>query len=460
MNHIATLVFICGIAGLFFLDRERGVRTSMALWLPFAWLLIAASRPVSVWLNMAPESSPDAYLEGSPIDRNIYLLILCCGAIVLLRRRRAVIRLLRQNAPLLIFIAYCGISIGWSDFPAVAFKRWIKSLGDVVMVLIVLTEVNRTAAIRRVLTRVAFVFVPLSVLFIKYYPDLGRAYGRWEGTAFYVGMAADKNMLGKACLAFGLACSWAFIQELAGDRRRKVLAVHGVVLAMVFWLFSMATSVTSMVCFFLASSLMALITFMRFARRRTMIHIMVATMIGVCASVLFLNVGGDMLYAMGRNPTLTGRTELWQRLVTMPVNSFLGTGFESFWLGDRLERLWAIYWWHPNESHNGYLELFLNLGWVGIALLLVLILTGYRNVLKHLLFEPEAGRLRLAYFVVGLAYNFTEAAIRTMDPVWIVFVLSVIALPQLQSKEAAEHGRELPHSRHRSREEHLAGVSG
>jgi hypothetical protein len=37
-----------------------------------------------------------------------------------------------------IFFVYCFLAIFWSDFPFVAFKRWIKVLGQPIMALIVL----------------------------------------------------------------------------------------------------------------------------------------------------------------------------------------------------------------------------------------------------------------------------------------------------------------------------------
>jgi len=47
-----------------------------------------------------------------------------------------------KNAPLVVFFLYCAASVFWSDFPIVAFKRWTKVLGNVVMVLVVLTEAD------------------------------------------------------------------------------------------------------------------------------------------------------------------------------------------------------------------------------------------------------------------------------------------------------------------------------
>jgi O-antigen ligase len=157
---------------------------------------------------------------------------------------------------------------------------------------------------------------------------------------------------------------------------------------------------------------------------------MVAGSVAFCFFALFLDLGSFLLEALGRNPTLTGRTDLWETLRGMAVNPILGAGFESFWLGARLEKLWSIYWWHPNESHNGYLEMYLNLGWAGVAFLAGLMMIGYRNIIKQLGEGSETAPLWLALFFVGVAYNFTEAAIRTLSPVWIFFMLAIMVLPK------------------------------
>ena len=69
--------------------------------------------------------------------------------------------------------------------------------------------------------------------------------------------------------------------------------------------------------------------------------------------------------------------------------------------------------------------MFLNLGWVGVALIGLLVVWGYRNVSVAFRRHPEAGRLGLAFLVVALAYNLTEAAFKMMHPVWIAFLLAV-----------------------------------
>ena len=66
---VASLVYACGIAGLFYLERDKSVRTSKALWLPVVYLWVVGSRPVSEWLGIAPAVGTNVQLDGSPVDR-------------------------------------------------------------------------------------------------------------------------------------------------------------------------------------------------------------------------------------------------------------------------------------------------------------------------------------------------------------------------------------------------------
>src|SRR4051794_14289491 len=135
MTQIATLIFVCGICAMLWLDRERKAKTSLGLWVPFVWVFIGASRPVSMWLGFAAADTPDQILDGSPADRNAFLIMLLIGLVVLVQRNARTQALLRKHPWLVAYFIYCGISVIWSDFPFVALKRWIKFVGDLVMVL-------------------------------------------------------------------------------------------------------------------------------------------------------------------------------------------------------------------------------------------------------------------------------------------------------------------------------------
>jgi O-antigen ligase len=186
---------------------------------------------------------------------------------------------------------------------------------------------------------------------------------------------------------------------------------------------------TALACFLMAATLMVTTSLRPFARKVWVVHVLVAVIVALSASALFLGAGAGLVKAIGKDPTLTGRTAVWDLVISLNHNFLFGTGFESFWLGPRLDKVWSVYWWHPNEAHNGYIEVFLNLGWMGLALLILLIITGYRNAIAAYRRDPDVGRIRLAYFVVAVVYNFTESAVRILHPVWLCFLLATIFVP-------------------------------
>ena len=80
--RIATFAFVCGIAFLFKLDRDRETRTSKALWVPVAWLSIAASRTLAQWLGIQPfRETSEELLEGSPLDALTFFALLAVGSL-------------------------------------------------------------------------------------------------------------------------------------------------------------------------------------------------------------------------------------------------------------------------------------------------------------------------------------------------------------------------------------------
>ena len=106
--------------------------------------------------------------------------------------------MLRKNPLLLVYFSFCLVSVLWSDFPFVTFKRWIKAIGDVQMVLVILAELDPFAALTRIMTRMGFVLFPFSILFIRFYPGLRvRPTNSW--TQEPVGVTQQKNELGIMC---------------------------------------------------------------------------------------------------------------------------------------------------------------------------------------------------------------------------------------------------------------------
>jgi exopolysaccharide production protein ExoQ len=418
---------------LFRINRDPNRRTSKALWIPVAWLLIIGSRSVSQWLGFAPADAEQAIVEGNPLDRLVYLGLLMAGVAVLLSRGRAVLALLRGNAVILLYFFYCGASVAWSDYPDVAFKRWIKALGDITMVLIVLSDPDWLTALKRVLTRAGFVLLPFSLVF-----DMFRQHSILNGAPHWIGLTLNKNTFGVDCLVFGLGSLWCFLEayELRPQSGRSgPLLAYGSMVLLALLLVWEANSMTSLSCLLMSGTVMVLTAK---PRTRMFIHAVVAAVLAVSFSALFLNVGSGLVENLGRDATLTGRTELWKQLVGMIVNPMFGAGFESFWLGQRLKTLWDTFPWRPNEAHNGYLEVLLNLGGIGVVILLYMMVRGYRTAVKAVVSHFRAGNLRLAFFVAAAAYSFTEAGFRQLDPIWIAALLAFTVICELPHEATAD----------------------
>jgi exopolysaccharide production protein ExoQ len=433
MNQlVATIVYCFGIIGLFVLNRDEKAETSKALWIPVIWLLITGSRAVSSWFHSGPTVAEyQFYQEGSPVDATIFGLLELAAVAVLWRRRWQVSRFLKSNWPILIFLVFCLVSTMWSDFPFIALKRWSKSIGDYAMILVVLTEKDPIAATKRFLCRVGFILIPLSILFIKYYPNIGRSYNPWTWEPMYGGVTTFKNLLGMITLVCALAALWCFLEVWRNrktPRRRYKLIALGTVLSMSIWIFRMADSATSLACFVLAGTVLLLSRQGWVIRNPRLIHLLVAGTVGISLLALFFDSSGAMVGTLGRNTTLTGRTMIWALVLSMVKQPIIGTGFESFWLGDRLQNVWAVEK-EIQEAHNGYIEMYLNLGWAGLILLSTMIVMGYRNVMSVYRRNPEMGSIKLAYLVAGLIYSLTEAGFRPLSPAWIAFLLAIIVIP-------------------------------
>jgi O-antigen ligase len=150
----------------------------------------------------------------------------------------------------------------------------------------------------------------------------------------------------------------------------------------------------------------------------------------VAAAELAFGISGNLSEALGRGSELSGRTELWTRLLKVQINPIFGTGFESFWLGERLQQMEGIFFFIPNEAHNGYLETYLTLGLIGVFLLVGLIVATFWKIRLELFRNFEWARYRLGFFAALVVYNWTEAAIKTYSPVWFVFYLIAMDYPR------------------------------
>lgn len=433
---LASLIYACGIIGLFCLDRDKTVRTSKALWLPVIYLWIVGSRPVSVWLGITPAAGTNIQLDGSPLDAAIFGVLLIAAIAVIVRRGQRALSFMTVNWPILIYFFYCLISVAWSYHPDVALKRWIKSIADLAMCLVIVTDPQPDAALKRLISRVGFLLLPVSVLLSKYYDNLGRAYTP-DGMPMNTGVTTNKNQLGVTVLVISLYTFWHVITLLRTrnrPHRGRHLLAQGALLAFGVALFVLANSQTSIACFILGCGLI-LVTALHTTRSRpAIVHVVCLLVLLTGGLTLIFGGEADVASAMGRDPNLTGRTDIWAALIQTAPNAIVGAGFENFWISPNVLKfrhtLEAKHFWDAdslNESHDGYLEVYLNLGLVGVALILWILISGYRQAVAAFRRNPSLGGLILAFIIPSVFYNLTEAGFRMLSPVWIFLLVAIVS---------------------------------
>ena len=439
---LALLLWLLMLLALLRFDPAKDKRTSAALWIPLTWLFILGTRLPSQWIGSQGSINAQALEEGNPLDRTIFfgLIVLCIG--VLLARSFNWGAFIGRNIFLVAFIAFALLSVAWSDFPLVAAKRWVRDLGSYLVILVVLTDPQPAEAVRTLLRRLCYLLIPLSVLLIKYFPETAKSYDPWSGVAQFVGATTSKNMLGVACLLGGIYLVWDTASRWSArkdPRNKKVLLLNAAFFAMLLWLLNLSNSATSKVCLALGS-MVVLVARSDWAKRHSTV-LKVAIPSAFCLYLILafgLDLNGQFASQVGRDPTLTDRTLIWNAVLSQHTNSLIGTGYETFWLGPRLDRVWAIAG-HVNEAHNGYLEIYLNLGYIGLGLLAGMLLAGYRKIGNTINSSVSLAPLNLAVWSVMLFYNITEAAFRS-GLMWIAVLLATmeVVAPGIATTPAAD----------------------
>ena len=415
------------------MDRHNSSGVSKAIWIPFTWMFLSGSRYVSQWFNLGvPGGSTDSILEGSPVDRIVFIILIIAGIVVLFRRRINWKEIFRKNVWIWLFFLFGAISLLWSDFPFVAFKRWIKALGNIVMVLVILSEHRPYHAFGIILRRLAFILLPLSVLFIKYYPDLGRAYHM--GHPMFTGVTYQKNQLGQLCLLTGLYFSWFLLlgRKTQYEFHHKFhYSIYLIILPITAWLFHMANSATSMLCLLIAIFIFLFSSLPTMSDHPRRILYFSILFVGVYFFMnYFFEVKNFVIGLLGRRPDLTTRVPMWEDLRSMVKNPLLGFGFESFWLGDR-RRIIMETWGIGGQAHNGYLDMYLHLGYLGLSFIFFWIISGIRKIHKHLVRDYPVAVLRFSLFTIVALYNYTEATFYGVSNMWIIFLIGIMDVPSL-----------------------------
>lgn len=250
--------------------------------------------------------------------------------------------------------------------------------------------------------------------------------GAWKGLWW------EKNTL-------GAMMGWAvlsFIGAAAFDERRRLIWLGAVIPALALVLLS--TSRTALLASFIAIAGPGMIAMARRDAASSAIAVMTGV-VGVALGVLVLVIGpGVLLEALGRDATLTGRTDIWIALMRqIAERPLLGFGYGVFWQVEmgpahwvRLETSWPV-----PTAHNGWIETALATGLVGVSIAAIAYAGALTSAVMRL-FRGNETYWALPFLVMWGLISFSESNLAEQNSLmWVMFTATAAKLAQ--PREAA-----------------------
>ena len=434
---VALLLCTAFVFFLLRLERRAAHDISFAVWIPTAWMLIAASRPLIQWFVLVGPGGPAPDNDaGSALDRWVLTGLAIAAIVVLIPRRMNWWEGIRRHKWLIALLTYMLVSTFWSDITLIALKRYSREFIALIMAFVIQSEASPRTALESIFRRTAYVLLPFSIVLIKYYPYFGVQYGRWSGALMWVGVTNQKNQLGRLCLLssfflmFAIYRSWRD-KSSKGANRPQVWA-DAFVLLLGLYLLKGSDSVTSMVTLVVAALLLAVLRLFRTARPRIPKFAIVGAVLAVMAIGTWTPfIGGADLAKytsfLGRDSTFTGRTEVWAAVLPARVERpLLGYGLGSFWTDAR-----RLSYDIPT-SHNGYLDILLEMGEVGLLIYIGWLLSCALMLSRLFRQDQDWASVGICFLFIGLVYNITESALNSITDhmtAVTVFTTFILAYP-------------------------------
>ncbi|HUY82829.1 MAG TPA: O-antigen ligase family protein [Acidobacteriaceae bacterium] len=383
---------------------------------------------------IAPNHAPEA--SGLPTTRLMFyggvgsqLVVYAAIAYLLLRQAAGIMRRLRAMQWTLGIALLAIASTFWSQFPAYTVRRSVPFAMAGLFGLYLATRypVRRQLAILRVtMLTLAAASIALALAF----PRLGLDYSTghhadWQGVFTQKNTCGEMMVLATAILLAGWKPTWQRIASAA-----LFLGVLFMTGSRSAWLLEAAVVL-----------LWAALTAARRVDAPTRILAALAALFGLPATAVALFWWrGPLLAWLGRGPTLSGRTLIWQQVwVFIQQRPWLGWGYEAFWRGMRGQafRIDAALNFVVFHAHNGFLEIWLNLGLAGLALFVLSYARAWRGLWPTL----RAGQVERVLWPVlvlslVLLYNLDENTLLTYNGIfWVLYVMAVANIELLRAED-------------------------
>ena len=380
-----------------------------------------------------PAPDPGSSLDEGNIRVQAVLAVVYFISLALtLKRPRAWWQATTSDLGLLALLGWTAASVMWSEAPEVSFVRAAALLGTSSFGVYFAVRYPLESQLR--LLGLGLGLVVLYNVFLAL-TQLGLVAG-----GYFQGSFDHKNSLAKM-----MTFATAVFLCLAGERRARILAILAGMVS--FSLVVMSGSATGLVVVLTLACIFPLLRLLKADVRLVVI-------LGI-AGLLLLGIGALLVPqavallapALGRDVTLTGRTELWPVLIGMILQRpWLGYGYSAFWSGD--DGGLGISW-QPTQAHNGLLEVALALGLIGLVLFVIVCIRG---VTRSLLFIRQGGTAAsfwpLMYFGFVVLYNITEATTLGRNNIlWVMFVSALITVSPAWLRAGGNPGRSSRHAR-------------
>lgn len=360
-------------------------------------------------------SSEDA-VEGSPFLRLLWLPIYALAFAGLIWKAKEIAQVCLRLPFLMVLLAVCALSFIWSIDPGLSMRRSFAILMTTVAGLYIGTRYSwqtllRALAITWLIVAVVSAFTAILV------PSFGRMQdvheGAWQGLYF------EKNQLGGHMARAAIFAGFLAIM----DRKFRWLWAGLLMLSAALVLLS--TSKSSLLGLGVGLGILALGVWMKQGLRTGLVTLWVGVLVGgVSAAVLVL--APELVFELlGRDATLTGRTDIWIVLAeNIQQKPLLGYGYGAFWAPDSVEGNWvreALQWDAPT-AHNGWLEVTVALGFVGLAFLVLdFLMTIGRAILAAV--TTWTGVFALAFCAQFFLFSLSESAsLQQNSIVWLIYV--------------------------------------
>lgn len=293
----------------------------------------------------------------------------------------------KKNPWLIVFLSLTLISTFWSVEPSVTIYRSLE--------LIFTSLIGAYIGIRydikgllNILLWTGIVFVIISFIIATSLPEMGRMFnppydGAWRGIYW------NKNHI--AGIMSLLNSVFLLVSMTGFPKKRFLTAISAIFYILSLVLVYLSKSAAGYILVILLHfAIILTVLWLKFQDHFKRKHYFAFLVI---SSVGLVTVLTNLKFAFGlfnRNPTLTGRVQLWQYLLESVISQrfWFGNGFGALWTFEAFRRSVQLHigWGYPVVmADNGYLDMLLHLGIVGAILFLVTFAVMCQRVYKYAL---------------------------------------------------------------------------